>query len=71
MKLFKCCCNWSYVVGKKQVYGAIYEMGIGDFPTALANTQWMMTREQFEYYYADCAACLEGKHRHASRPASA
>ena len=67
MKLFKCCCGWSYAIGKKQVYGAIYAMGIGEFPNALANTQRMMTREEFTDWYADCAACYEGEHRHVTK----
>lgn len=64
MKLFTCCCDWSFVIGRKRVYGAIYAMGIGDFPSALANTQQMMTRKQFAENYSDCAACLEGHHHH-------
>lgn len=71
MKLFRCCCGWSYVIGKKKVYGPIYKMGIGTYPTALSNTQRMMTREQFEDENSDCAACLEGNHRHAGGPAAA
>ena len=65
MKLFKCCCGWSYVIGRKRVYGAIYPMGIGDFPSALSSTQRMMTRAEFADNYADCAACLDGHHKHA------
>jgi len=65
MRLFKCCCGWSFVIGRKHVYGAIYPMGIGDFPGALASTQHMMTRAEFEDMYADCAACHAGGHHHA------
>ena len=68
MRLFRCCCGWSYVIGREKVYGAIYEMGIGDFPGALAPTQRMMTRAVFEDWYADCAACYEGQHHHAVAP---
>jgi hypothetical protein len=64
MRLFHCCCGWSYVVGKRKVYGAIYPMGIGDYPDALANTQRMMTRAEWEDWYGDCAACFTGTHRH-------
>jgi hypothetical protein len=64
MELFKCCCGWSYVIGRKRVYGAIYPMGIGDFPGALANTQRMMTRVEFADWYSDCAACYGGRHKH-------
>ena len=65
MRLFRCCCGWSYVIGRKNVYGAIRQMGIGDFPRALAPTQKLMTRAAFEAYYGDCAACHEGLHHHA------
>lgn len=64
MKLFHCCCQWSYVVGRKKVYGAIYPAGLGQFPDLLANTQRMMTRAQWEDLYADCAACYGGQHKH-------
>ena len=64
MRLFRCCCGWSFVIGKKQVYGAIYRMSIGTYPDALANTQRMMTREAFEENYSDCAACYSGAHHH-------
>jgi hypothetical protein len=64
MNLFRCCCGWAYVIGRKQVYGAIYPVGIGDFPDALANTQRMMSREDFGDWYADCAACYDGRHKH-------
>jgi hypothetical protein len=64
MELFRCCCGWSYVIGRKQVYGAIYRAGIGDFPDQLANTQRMMTRAEFEDWYSDCAACYRGHHKH-------
>lgn len=65
MKPFMCCCGWSYVIGKKRVYGPIYEMGIGDFPKALSNTQRLMNRAAFEDQYADCAACYAGAHKHS------
>jgi hypothetical protein len=64
VKLFTCCCGWSYVIGKKQVYGAIWPMGIGEFPGALSNTQRMMTRDYFGDWYADCEACYLGRHHH-------
>jgi hypothetical protein len=62
MRLFRCCCGWSYVIGRKKVYGPIYPMGIGTYPGALANTQRMMTREQFAENYADCDACASRQH---------
>jgi len=65
VKLFTCCCGWSYVVGKKRVYGPIYSMGIGTYPSGLSPCQRMMTREAFEDQYADCAACHAGDHHHA------
>lgn len=64
MRLFRCCCGWSWLVGKKRVYGAIYRAGIGEFPELLANTQRLISREQWADEYADCAACLAGKHNH-------
>jgi hypothetical protein len=64
VKLFTCCCGWSYVIGKKNVYGAIWECGIGDFPKMLSNSQRMMTREVFGEWYSDCEACYLGRHHH-------
>ena len=64
MNLFECCCGWSFVVGRKKVYGAIYPAGIGQFPDLLANTQRMMPRKEFEDWYSDCAACHAGRHKH-------
>ena len=66
MKLFQCCCGWSYVIGKRNVYGAIYPAGIGEFPGLLADTQRMMTRETWADWYADCEACYSGEHHHAN-----
>jgi len=66
MRLFRCCCGWSYVIGKKQVYGPIYPVGIGAYPGALASTQRMMTRAEFEDWEPDCAACASGNHKHAA-----
>jgi hypothetical protein len=68
VKLFRCCCGWSYVIGRKKVYGAIWPMGVGSLPGALSPTQRMMTRAEFQDWYADCAACHEGKHHHAVAP---
>ena len=64
MRYFTCCCGWSYVIGKRNVYGAIWPMEIGDFPSALSNSQRMMTREEWADWYSDCAACHAGKHHH-------
>lgn len=64
MKLFQCCCGWSFVVSRKRVYGAIYSIGLGEYPQALANTQRMMSRAEFDDWYGDCAACLTGQHWH-------
>jgi len=64
MKLFPCCCGWSFVIGKKNVYGPIYPAGIGEFPDLLANTQHVMTRAAFRDEYAECAACQRGRHHH-------
>jgi hypothetical protein len=68
MRLFTCCCGWSYVIGRKRVYGAIWAFGIGEFPQLLSNSQRMMTRAEFKDWYADCHACWKGRHRHV-RPA--
>lgn len=68
MRLFRCCCRWSFVIGRKQVYGPIYPIGIGTFPRALSNTQTMRTRDEWADSYADCAACYDGKHHHPSDP---
>jgi len=65
VRYFTCCCGWSYVIGRKRVYGAIYPTGIGEFPGNLAPTQRLMTRAEFEDSYADCAACHKGQHHHA------
>ena len=65
MTLFRCCCGWSYVVGRRKVYGAIWPMGIGDFPDALSNSQRMMSREEWADQYGDCFACFAGHHHHA------
>lgn len=67
MRLLRCCCGWSYVIGRKQVYGAIYPMGIGSFPDALSSTQRMMSLEQFKEEYADCAAHFNGQHQHGEQ----
>lgn len=64
MRYFTCCCGWSYVIGKKRVYGAIWPCGIGDFPGMLSSSQRMMTREQFGDLYSDCEACYLGGHHH-------
>jgi hypothetical protein len=48
------------------VYGAIWAMGIGEYPDAISPTARMMTRAQFEDFYSNCAACYAGKHNHLS-----
>ena len=64
MTYFTCCCGWSYVIGKRRVYGAIWPCGIGDFPAMLSPTQRMMSQAEWSDWYADCAACHAGKHHH-------
>lgn len=64
MKLIKCCCEWEFVVGKKHVFGPIYAMGIGAFPTAKNEGMRMWTREEFAEMYADCDAHISGNARH-------
>jgi hypothetical protein len=46
MKMFTCQCKWTFLVGKKKVYGPIYE---GSSPR-------VMPRKEFDELYADCAA---------------
>ena len=68
MKLFTCCCTWSFVTGKKQVFGPIYNVDLpGHFtgPNGCMHVGRMMTREEFADDYADCAACEDGTHGHA------
>lgn len=55
MVLFKCTCNWAFVVGKRKVYGPIYEMGIGTYPHALNNSQRIMRRADWADEFSDCA----------------
>lgn len=47
MKQFKCVCGWSFVIGKHEVYGPIFEDG----STAQART---MPFGEFECEYGDC-----------------
>jgi hypothetical protein len=57
VKYFICTdCGWAYVVGKKRVYGPIFEAGIEDYPALLSQVQHMMKRDEFENGYPDCAA---------------
>lgn len=64
MVLFVCCCSWAFVVGRRHVYGPIYAAGIGPFPQQLAETQRMMTRDEWREHYSDCVACHAGGHHH-------
>lgn len=48
MRLFKCQCDWTYVIGNRRVFGAIWENGD-------ATHAHMMSVEQWEDNYADCA----------------
>jgi hypothetical protein len=64
VRFFTCCCGWSYVVGKRRVYGAIWPMGIGTYPDALSPSAQMMTRAVWKDWYADCVACYTGAHQH-------
>jgi hypothetical protein len=70
MTLFKCCCDWSFVIGKKKVFGPIYPVGLpGHFtgPSGCMHVGRMMPRAEFDDAYADCAACHAGAHRHTGR----
>ena len=58
MQVFDCSCKWRFIIGKKQVYGPIWAIGLpGHFTgaTGCHTRGRMMTREQFEDEYADCA----------------
>lgn len=63
MRMYECRCGWSYVVGKKRVYGPIYRTGIGDFPNDLAPSQRMMTRKEWKDRYGDCAVFYADQRR--------
>jgi hypothetical protein len=68
MKPFTCCCEWSFVVGRKRVYGPVYQVGLpGHFsgPRGCMHVGGMMTRAEFEENYSDCAGCHSGEHHHA------
>lgn len=67
MRYFTCCCDWSYVIGKKKVYGPIWPIGIGTYPDALSNSQRIMSHEMFKEGYSDCSACASGSHRHVKK----
>jgi len=69
MRLWKCCCEYSFVVGSKQVYGPIVPMGLSGHDGCLMTIQRMMPAEEFRDDYADCAACYDGSHKHVARHA--
>ena len=69
VELFECCCHWSYVVGRKRVFGPIYPVGLpGHFTgrSGCMHVGRMMTREEFADYYSDCDGCLSGAHHHVA-----
>jgi len=47
MKEFTCGCGWKYIVGKRRVYGPLYEKSA---------THRMMTIEDWRLQYGDCWA---------------
>ena len=51
---FECSCKWRFIVGKQKVFGPIFS-GPGEHAAYHAVGR-MMSREQFEDEYADCAA---------------
>lgn len=55
MKVFDCTCSWRFVVGRKHVYGPIYTMPDHGHPYSCYSQGRMMTRREFEDWYADCA----------------
>ena len=67
MRVFDCCCKWRFVIGRKRVYGPIYAIGLpGHYtgPQGCHTQGRMMTREEFDDWYADCSVCADGKHKH-------
>lgn len=56
MRVFKCRCNWTWIIGKKRVYGPIFEDNDAGCARLRAVEDW---REE----YADCAAHLDRQHR--------
>lgn len=48
MKEFMCHCKWTFIVGKKYVYGPIFE-------DKSAQAARLMPREEFDDGYGDCA----------------
>ena len=67
MKVFDCCCRWRFIIGHKRVYGPIYAIGLpGHFtgPHGCHTQGRMMSRAEFDDWYADCSACADGKHKH-------
>lgn len=55
MKLFKCTCGWSYIVGKRKVYGPIFGPPTTAIAVRDASCAHMMTRDEFKGGYGDCA----------------
>ncbi len=60
MILWECGCSYRYVIGKKNVYGPI--IPVANTYVGNGSACWgmrMMTREDWEYQYADCARRFE------------
>ena len=58
MEVFDCSCSYRFIVGKKQVYGPIYAIGLpGHYtgPHGCHARGRMMSREDFAEQYSDCA----------------
>lgn len=53
MHVFDCECEWRFVVGDDRVYGPIFR-GPGEHKDYFSRGR-LMTREEFEDDYADCA----------------
>lgn len=72
MLVFDCECRYRFIVGKKHVYGPIFSHDLpGHFtgdPGGCYTRGKMMTREEFEDDYPDCAGGLErqGVNPHAA-----
>lgn len=62
MKVFDCKCKYRFIVARKQVYGPIFAMDLpGHFTgdNGCHHRGRLMSREDFEDQYADCARQFE------------
>jgi hypothetical protein len=57
MRDFTCTCDWRFIVGRKRVFGPLFT-GPGEHQMFWHVGQ-MMTRDEFEQAYSDCAYRLK------------